>query len=145
MDLDGQVSVRAYSTFEGAKVAIDRLKKRELHCPNVSTPQVDLELRTRMLLSWLKDISSAHPAVSALVLHASVDVTEGSDMIGNILVWGGAHMLPLWSYFSLTQRAISEEVDNTNDSLPGWRRRLHAFAPHLSSSYLTREEPKRSY
>ena len=146
VDSDGQVIVRAYSTFDGAKAGFDRLKKRELHCSIISTPQVDLELRARTLLSWLKDISAAHPAVSALVVHALVDVTEGTDMIGNVLVWGGAHMLPPWSfspsYLSSTQIAISEDDDNTNDSLPGWRRRMDVFAPHLSSSYLTREEAR---
>ena len=80
--------MRCYNTPKGAKAGYDQLKSKGLQCAVVSTPQVDLELRARLLLSWLVDISAAHPAVSALVIHALVDVTEGVDPLGDVHVWG---------------------------------------------------------
>ena len=43
VDQNGQVVVRAYTTFEGAVAGFDRLKERGLHCAVVSTPQCELE------------------------------------------------------------------------------------------------------
>ncbi len=143
VDQDGQVVVRAYTTFEGAIAGFDRLKERGLHCAVVSTPQSELEARARVLLTWLSDISSAHPAVSALVVHALVDVTEGTDTFGKALVWGKSKMIPAWSfsegYLSSARVSINEEEEEQT-SIPGWRRRMNVFPPHLTSSYLSREE-----
>jgi len=146
VDTDGQVIARGYSTMEGAKAGFGRLKSSGLHCAIVSTPQMDLELRARVLLSWLSEVSAAHPAVAALVVHAFVDVTEGSDPLGGAYVWPHSRMIPPWSfshgYFSSTRVAINEEDDDDVNYVPGWRQRMEVFPPNLHSSYLTREEAR---
>ena len=145
VDTDGQVVVRAYTTLEGAKAGYDRLKTYGLHCAVVTTPQIDLELRARVLLSWLSDIAAAHPAAASLVVHALLDVTEGSDSLGGVYVWPSSRMIPPWSftkgYFSSARVSIQEENEK-EVSLPGWRRRMDVFPPNLKSSFLTREESR---
>ena len=145
VDADGQVIVRDYNTMKGAMAGFDRLKAHGLHSSVVSTPQIELENRARMLISWLADIAEAHPAVSALVIHALVDVTEGSDAFGNTFVWGDAKMIPSWSFseghLSSARVSINEDEDDLY-SIPGWRRRLDVFPPNLESSFLTREESR---
>jgi hypothetical protein len=146
VDSEGQVLVRDYTTIEGAQAGFDRLKSFGLHCSVLSTPQIELENRARALLSWLTEIASAHPAVSALVVHALVDVTEGDDVFGGVLVWNNARMIPSWSfsdsYLSSARVSIQEDKDEYDVSVPGWRRRMNVFPPHLPSSYLTREEQR---
>ena len=132
--------------MKGAKAGFDRLKANGLHSSVVSTPQIELENRARLLISWLADIAEAHPAVSSLVVHALVDVTEGSDSLGNTLVWGHAKMIPSWSFseghLSSARVAINEEEEDDLFSVPGWRGRLDVFSPNLASSFLTREESR---
>lgn len=145
VDSDGQCVVRGYSTIKGAMAGFERLKKFGLHCAVVSSPQIDLELRARVLLSWLSDVADAHPAAAALVVHALVDVTEGRDSIGETFVWGNSRMLPPWSftdgYFaSATKVSIQENKAEDHGVIPGWRRRMDVFPPNLHSSFLTREE-----
>ena len=144
VDSDGQVLIRGYSTMDGALAGFDRLKKFGLHCAVVSSPQIDLELRARILLSWLSDIVDAHPAVSALVVHALVDVTEGLDSFGETCVWGNSRMIPPWSfsqgYLSSSRVSIQENGQEEKMNIPGWRRRMDVFPPNLQSSFLTREE-----
>jgi hypothetical protein len=146
VDSEGQVLVRDYLTIDGAQAGFDRLKSSGLHCSVISTPQIELENRARALLTWLTDIASAHPAVSALVTHALVDVTEGDDVFGGVHVWSYAKMIPPWSfsenYLSSVRVSIQEHEDECDGVLPGWRRRMNLFLPHLSSSYLTREEQR---
>ncbi len=149
VDSDGQVLVRSYSTMAGAKTGYERLKHFGLHCAIVSTPQTDLELRARVLLSWLSDISAAHPSVAALVVHALVDVTEGCDSLAGVYVWPNSRTIPPWSftrrYFSSVRVSIHEEEDDEEDVdifIPGWRRRMDVFPPNLKSSYLSREETR---
>jgi hypothetical protein len=38
--------------------------------------------------------------------------------------------------------AIHEEEEDDQFNVPGWRRRLDVFLPHLASSFLTREESR---
>ena len=144
VDTDGQVIARAYSTMEGAKAGYERLKGCGLHCSVVSSPQLDLELRAKQLLSWLSDIAAAHPAVAALVVHALVDVTEGSDPIGGAYVWANSRMIPPWAftygYLRSARLSIHEEGEQQGMEIPGWRRRMNVFPPNLKSSFLTREE-----
>jgi hypothetical protein len=148
VDSDGQVIVRDYITVEGAQAGYNRLKAGGLHCSVISTPQVELENRARMLLSWLAEIASAHPAVSAIVVHALVDVTDGNDSLGGALVWGSSKMVPVWSFSEsyLSSARVSIREDEEDDpSVPGWRRRMDVFPPHLSSTYLSREEYRQLY
>ncbi len=144
VDSDGQVIVKGYNTFEGAKAGYKRLKKYGLHCAVVSVPQTDLEIRARILLSWLAEISAAHPAVAALVVHALVDVTEGSDPLGGAYVWANSRIIPPWSfsngYFSSARVSIHEEAEEEGAPIPNWRRRMDVFPPNMKSSFLTREE-----
>lgn len=142
VDSDGQVVVRSYTTLKAAKTGFDRLKSKGLHCAVVSTPQVDLELRARLLVSWLTDISAANPAVSALVVHALADVTEGMDVFGGVRLWGCARMLPPWSFPHGYFSPQNDEIGHSQNEnyIPGWRRRMDVFPPNLVSSYLTREE-----
>ena len=145
VDQDGQVLVKRYETMEGAIAGFNRLKEKGLHCSVVSTPQLELETRARVLLTWLSDISEAHPAVAALIVHALVDVTEGSDLFGGTTVWNHSKIIPPWSFsqdYLASSRLISpEEVKDTDDDdVFGWRYRLDVFPPHLESSYLNREE-----
>jgi len=145
VDQDGQVVVRKYTTMEGAKAGFERLKLQGLHCSVVSTPQTQLELRAKTLLTWLSDIASSHPAASALVVHALVDITEGDDKFGNTLVWNKSKMIPSWSfsagYLSSARVSIKEEEEpEEQTSVPGWRRRMNVFPPNLASSFLSREE-----
>jgi hypothetical protein len=147
VDSDGQVIVKGYTTIEDAKVGYNRLKTFGLHCAIISTPQVDLEVRSRILLSWLSDISAAHPAVAALVVHALVDVTEGSDPLGGAYVWPISRMIPPWSfthgYFTSARVSIHEEDEKEEEiDVPSWRRRMDVFPPNLKSSFLTREESR---
>jgi len=141
VDSDGQVTVRTYKTFAGAMAGYQRLKDWGLQASVLSRPQIDLELRARLLLSWLIDIADAHPAVAALVVHALVDVSDGTEPLGGIHVWSSARMLPPWSYPPGHQTIgdVDPESKMTMD-LPGWRRRMDSYPPHLRSSYLTREE-----
>ena len=148
VDSDGQVIVRDYITVEGAQAGYNRLKAGGLHCSVISTPQVELENRARMLLLWLAEIASAHPAVSAIVVHALVDVTDGNDSLGGALVWGNSKMVPVWSFSEsyLSSARVSIREDEEDDpSVPGWRRRMDVFPPHLSSTYLSREEYRQLY
>ena len=52
-------------------------------------------------------------------------------------------MIPAWSfsegYLSSARVSINEEEEEQT-SIPGWRRRMNVFPPHLASSYLSREE-----
>jgi hypothetical protein len=132
VDNEGQVIARSYSTINGAKAGFNRLKMYGLHCSVLSSPQIDLEQRAKMLLSWLSDISAAHPAVSSLVVHALVDATEGSDIIGGVYVWPNARAIPPWSFSHFSY--------DTEATFPYWRQRMDVFPPHFKSSYLTREE-----
>ena len=144
VDSDGQVIVRSYTSMKGAMAGFERLKRFGLHCAVVSTAQTDLELRARVLLSWLSDIADAHPAAAALVVHALVDVTEGHDSIGETYVWGNSRMLPPWAftddYFAMAKVSIQENKSGNQNIVPGWRRRMDVFPPNQQSSFLTREE-----
>ncbi len=147
VDSEGQAVVKAYSTMNGAMAGFERMKRFGLHCAVLSSPQLDLEARARVLLSWLSDIAEAHPAVSALVVQALVDVTEGLDSLGGVYVWGNSRMIPPWSfsdgYLSSSRVSIQEYGFEDGIDIPGWRRRMDVFPPHLQSSFLTREESKR--
>ena len=101
-----------------------RLKNADLHCAIISSPQDDMEQRVKVLVGWLKVIASVHPAVAVLVAHALCDITSGQDTFGGISVWTEPRMIPCWSGLNL-----KFEMD-----------RLKAFPPHLSTSYLTRDE-----
>ena len=124
VDSDGQVKVKSFNSFKNVINGFKRLKNAELHCAIISSPQEDMERRVKVLVGWLKDISSAHPAVAALVAHALCDVTNGQDTFGGVSVWTEPRMIPCWSGLN-----FKFEVD-----------RFKAFPPHLASSYLTREE-----
>lgn len=149
VDTDGQVIVRSYSSIGGAMAGYDRLKSYGLHCSVISTPQLDLELRARVLLSWLSDIAAAHPAVASLVVHALVDVTEGSDSLGGTYIWPNSRIIPPWSftngYFTSTREFMQgeREEEKKKTLIPAWRRRMDVFPPNLKSSFLTREETRR--
>jgi hypothetical protein len=143
VDQDGQVLVKRYETMEGAIAGFNRLKEKGLHCSVVSTPQLELETRARILLTWLSDISEAHPAVSALIVHGLVDVTEGKDLFGGATVWTHSKIIPPWSFsqdYLSSRLTSSDENNNTDKNVFGWRLRFDVFLPHLESSYLTREE-----
>lgn len=130
VDSDGQVVVDEFRSFQDAINGFKRLKSRSLQCAVISSPQSDLEKRAKVLLGWLKDISSAHPAIGALVVHALLDVTNGQDSFGGVNVWLEPRMIPCWCG-SLT------DDDSLKNNL-----RMNAFPPHLSSSYLSRSEAR---
>ena len=127
VDADGQVTVKSYSTIGAALLGFRRLKSRGLHCAVVSSAQVSLEQRARALSNWLAEISSAHPSAAAMVVHALVQV-ELQHNLGPISVWHQARTIPSWAAL------------DTSDEMLACRRRFNAFPPHLSSSYVTREE-----
>lgn len=122
VDSDGQVTVKSsFTNLQEALEGFTQLRLRGLQCVVASTPQVDLELRARMLVGWLSDLCQQHASLQALVIHAFLDVSEGSSPYGGIPVWTRAHMIPPWSS------------------------RHSAFPTHLSTSFLTREESFRLY
>ena len=84
-------------------------------------------------MTWLHDIASAHPAAASIVVQGLVDVTEGKDLLGNVHVWGTAHMIPPWCCPDASHVFMDYSV-------PNWRQRLEIFPPYLQSSFLTREE-----
>jgi hypothetical protein len=133
VDTDGQVIVRKFSRFQSALKGFQRLKRTGLHCAIVSTPQLDSEERARVLMTWLHDVAAAHPAAASLVVQGLVDVTEGKDLLGDVHVWGTAHMIPPWS-------CRDESLAFMDAMVPTWRKRLDIFPPNLQSSFLTREE-----
>jgi hypothetical protein len=130
VDADGQVEVKTYATMGTAMQGFRRLKSRGLHCAVVSTPQVDMEMRARALSTWLAEISSAHPAAAALVVHALVQV-GGSQDIADVSVWNQPRMIPSWAAAGET------------DFVQACRKRFNAFPPHLASSYLSSEEAEK--
>lgn len=130
VDADGQVTVKSFVTIESAVEGYRRLKSRGLHCAVVSTAQVDMELRARALTAWLTEIAASHPAAAVLVVHALVQVSANHDL-GGIHVWHEPRMIPAWAGL-----ADMDEVSMC-------ARRFCAFPPHVSSSYLTREEAER--
>jgi len=132
VDTDGQVIVRKFSRFLSALKGFQRLKRTGLHCAVISTPQLDLEERARVLMIWLHDVAAAHPAAASIVVQGLVDVTEGKDLLGAVHVWGTAHMTPPWCC-----RESHADLDYT---VPNWRQRFEFFPPHRQSSFLTREE-----
>ncbi|KAL7473331.1 hypothetical protein ACHAXS_013787 [Conticribra weissflogii] len=154
VDADGQVLVREYKTIDGAGIGFSRLRKDVgLHASVMTTPRLDAETRAKLLLEWLAELLTAHPAVSAIVVQALVDVTDGEDILcvdkepqqnevqgvsRGVAVWTNARMLPCWS-------GTSENWWGDGRLLPAWRRRLDVFPPHLESSYLTREEGRELY
>lgn len=129
VDSDGQVTVRTYTTVAGALAGYRRLKSRGLHCSVVSTSQVESELRSRALLQWLAEVCSAHPAVGGMVVHALVDVDDGSTSsdIGGVKMWRQGHSIPCWA---LNDDASSAQWSST-------------FPPHLATSFLSKEEAER--
>lgn len=133
VDTDGQSMVRKFSSFLSAFKGFQRLKRTGLHCAIISTPQLDLEDRTRVLMTWLHDVAAAHPAAASLVIQGLVDVTEGKDLLGDVHVWGAAHMIPPWC-------CRDDSTSSLDVAIPGWRKRLDFFPPHLQSSFLTRDE-----
>jgi hypothetical protein len=80
-----------------------------------------MELRARVLTAWLGDLCAAHPAASALVVHALVQVSD-NHLLAGIPVWHEPRMIPAW--------AVGP-------------RRFEIFPPNVSSSYLSREEAER--
>jgi len=128
VDADGQVMVKSYQSIALALQGYRRLKSKQrgLHCAVVGTSVVDAENRARALTLWLSEISAAHPAAAALVVHALVQLNH--DLAG-IQVWHEARSIPAWASL------ITDE-----DDLTTCRRRFYAFPPHLASSYVTRED-----
>lgn len=129
VDADGQVTVKTYSTIHAALQGFKRLKSRGLHCAVVSSPQVAMELRARVLLQYLSDLSSAHPAAAALVTQALAQIHPLHEF-GGVRVWHVPRCLPLWAFPKLLNE----------DPIEACRRRFQAFPPNLQSSYLTYEE-----
>lgn len=127
VDADGQVIVKSYSSIGPAMQGFRRLKSRGLHCAVVGSAQMQLELRARALATWLGEISAAHPAAAAIVVHALVQVNS-RHTLGEVNVWQGARTIPPWA-------ALDQ-----NDEVQACRRRFNAFPPHLASSFVTREE-----
>ena len=127
VDADGQVTVKSYSTIGAAIQGFRRLKSRGLHCAVVGSTQLNLELRAKVLSTWLAEISSAHPAAASLVVHALVQVDPRHDL-GSVGVWHEARMIPPWVAL------------NTRDERQACRQRFQAFPPHLASSFVTRDE-----
>lgn len=144
VDADGQVIVRMYDTINGAAIGFSRLRESSgLHCGVTTTARIQSEERAKALLEWLTGLIGSHPAVSAMIVHCIVDITEGEDVLCStrnsntksipgmsrgVAVWTAPRMMPCWSG--------TREIDG----VVGWRRRMDAFPPHLESSYLTREE-----
>jgi hypothetical protein len=128
VDADGQVTVKTFTSFPAALQGYQSLKRRGLHCAVVSSVQVQAEHRARALASWLSEISAAHPAAAALVVHALVQVGEGDETLADFSVWPRARSIPPWA----ATDASSEEQ--------ACLRRFAAFPPHLPSSYVTREQ-----
>ena len=129
VDADGQVTVRSFNSITSAMAGFKRLKSSGLHCAVASIAQIQLELRARALISWLSDVSSAHPAAAALIVHAWVQV-EATHDIGGVQVWHRARMIPPWV-------ALGDA-----DEMTACSRRFQAFPPHLLSSFVTREEAR---
>lgn len=129
VDSDGQVTVRTYTTVAGALAGYRRLKSRGLHCSVVSTSQVESELRSRALLQWLAELCTAHPAVGGMVVHALVDVDDGSTSsdIGGVKMWRQGHSIPCW--------ALNDDASSAKWST--------VFPPHLATSFLSRQEAER--
>ena len=127
VDADGQVTVKSYSTIGAALQGFRRLKSRGLHCAVVGSAQVSLEQRAKALSTWLAEISSAHPAAAALVVHALVQVNPRHDL-ASVAVWHEARIIPTWAALDV------------QDEKQACRTRFSAFPPHLASSYVTREE-----
>ena len=127
VDSDGQVTVKAYADLTAAMSGHQRLKASGLHCAVVSVAQTQLEARARALTSWLSEISAAHPAAAALVVHALVQIDADHDL-GGVQVWPQARMIPPWAAL---------DVD---DDVMSCQRRFQAFPPHLLSSFVTRQE-----
>ncbi|VEU39720.1 unnamed protein product [Pseudo-nitzschia multistriata] len=129
VDADGQVTVKMYTTIQAAMEGYKRLKSRGLHCAVVSSAQFDMEQRARHLLSWLSEISAAHPSAAVLVVHALLQIKSTQDL-GGISVWQEPRMIPTWV------------APNETDEM-ALHRRFKVFPPHLATSYLTGEEAEK--
>lgn len=127
VDADGQVTVKTFANIGAAIQGFRRLKSRGLHCAVVGSAQVSLEQRAKALATWLAEISAAHPVAASLVVHALVKVDPRHEL-GNVSVWHEARCIPPWAALY------------TRDEREACRRRFRAFPPHLSSSFVTREE-----
>ena len=127
VDSDGQVIVKEYHNFTNAVEGFQQLKRQGLHCAIVSSSQLSAEDRARHLLSWLADISAAHPGVAALVCHALVDVTGGDELFAGVHVWPEPRQVPCWA-------GVSDGI-----------KRFQCFPVEESSSYLTRENARTVY
>mmetsp|Transcript_1634 Transcript_1634/g.2573 ORF Transcript_1634/g.2573 Transcript_1634/m.2573 type:complete len:2448 (-) Transcript_1634:7099-14442(-) len=139
VDSDGQVVVKIYTNAPAAMAGYRRLKSRGLHCAVVGTAQVDLEQRAKVLATWLAEISAAHPAAAALVVNALVQTDAGRHRpFGRVHVWEEARMIPSWA--GLTH---NNSGDDDDDDVDLCRKRFQAFPPHLTSSYLSREEAEK--
>ena len=128
VDSDGQVTVITYNTIAGAVRGFQRLKSKGLQCAVVSTAQVQLELRARVLCQWLSDIAAAHPAAQALVVQALVQTDEDFELAG-IPTWHAPRMIPQWA-------AVTPSLNEGEQC----RIRFRAFPPDDINSYITREE-----
>ena len=93
----------------------------------MSTAQVCAENRAKSLLTWLAEISSAHPGVSALVCHALVDVSGGDELFAGVHVWLESRQIPSWA--------------GTAD----YSKRFQSFPAMELSSFLTREQARSVY
>jgi Putative zinc finger in N-recognin (UBR box) len=137
VDSDGQVTVKTYNNVASAMRGFRRLKSRGLHCAVVSTAQMDAENRAKVLCAWLSDVASAHPAAQALLVQALVQLkgrsNGGDGDLGGVQTWHPARMISPWT-------AITIAPEQQYDEIAACRRRFDAFPPHLSSSYVTREE-----
>ncbi len=127
VDSEGQVLVKTYNNFQAAEAGFLQLKNQGLHCSVVSNVQLIAEDRAKSLLSWLCEISTAHPGVSALVCHALVDVLAGDQVFADVNVWPESRQIPCWA--------------GTTDPM----KRYIAFPPEKNSSYLTRKRAKDLY
>jgi Proteolysis_6 C-terminal/Putative zinc finger in N-recognin (UBR box) len=130
VDADGQVTVKKYESISTAMKGFRRLKSRGLHCAVVSSAQVDMELRARVMSSWLSEISAAHPAAAVIVVHALLQV-NGTQDLGGLGVWQEPRSIPVWV------------APNETDDAQACRRRFQAFPPHLATSYVTSDEAER--
>ncbi len=70
VDYEGQEIVRNFSKYLSALKGFHRLKGRDLHCSVISTPQLDIEEKARVLMTWLHDIAADHPASAFIVVQA---------------------------------------------------------------------------
>ena len=132
VDSDGQVTVLNYDRLSSAMQGFRRLKSRGLHCSVVSSPQVQQELRARALVTWLAEISSAHPVASALLIQALVQVQGSANetvFAGVTPVWKEARSVPLWA-----------SPNAKEDEPSACKRRFRAFPPGWISSFLTQQE-----